>query len=252
MIPEEFRDVFKTPVGSYLTLPFGWNLAPILAQKTLEDFIWSSVMLLGYLPFVSKILWFWVYLDDVFILSPDRFLLETFTNDICSSIKSNNLILSKKSHLDPGQDINWLGKRFDLLLGVVANLDKSFLKALGMGILSCLLPLSVSRLDHLLGTLNWIFRPIPGYILFTGPWYQWRWLPKRKSVTASHNLQKLLLDTLIMAFHGWHLPKVFAPKLLVPILCVDAACINNCFQIGAFSPLIGARLVQCPSWVSSQ
>ena len=251
VLPPEFWDVFMTPVGSYSTLPFGWNLAPILAQKTLEHFVWSHIVTLGLLPFFCMSFWVWVYLDDVFILSKDTLLLEYITLSLCAQIAQADLVLSSKSLLTPSQNLTWLGKRFDLRARLIVNLDKSFLKALGMGILSCLLPMSHSRLDNLLGTLNWVFHPIPGYLLFTGPWYQWRWTKGRRK-TASLNLQTLLLDALILAFTGWRMPAITGHKLLVPLITVDAACIHDKFQVGTYSPLIGARLLQCPIWIASQ
>ena len=111
--------------------------------------------------------------------------------------------------------------------------------------------MSYSRLDNLLGTLNWVFRPLPGYLLFAGPWYQWRWQKTRRK-RASSNLQVLLLDALVLAFKGWRMPPFINPKLLVPLITVDAACVNDCFQVGTYSPLIGARLIRCPVWVASQ
>ena len=126
------------------------------------------------------------------------------------------------------------------------------LKALGTGILSCLLPLSISRMDSLLGILNWAYRPLPGFILFAGPWYNWRWQKPRRRIKASQNQKTLLLDLLILAWGGWKAPMFFPSLFTSPFIFSDAACINDTYQVGLFSPFFGTRFFQCPPWIVTQ
>ena len=125
-----------TPVGSYYTLPFGWNLAPILAQMTLEHFVWSHIITFGLLPFFGISFWGWVYLDDIFLLSTERLFLDDFTLSICDTIAKAGLVLSHKSLLQPSQHIDWLGKRFDLNARLIVNLDNIIWDLHGRGLYS--------------------------------------------------------------------------------------------------------------------
>ena len=55
--------------------------------------------------------WFWVYLDDIFILSKDTLFLEYITLSLCAHFDQAGLVLSTKSLLTPSQNLTWLGKK---------------------------------------------------------------------------------------------------------------------------------------------
>jgi len=104
-----------------------------------------------------------------------------------------------------------------------------------------------------MGVLNWAYRPLPRYILFAGPWYQWRWQRVvSKSLPSSPKLKNLLLDTLVLCSTGWHSPLFHPPHFCSPLFFCDAANIAGDYQVGIFGPLIGCRILICPKWVQSQ
>jgi len=155
--------------------------------------------------------------------------------------------------LDPAQKITWIGKTFDLKYGKIENTQKTLLRLLGMGLLSMLLPVNTKKLDTLLGVTNWAFRPLPGYILFTGPWYSWRWSKDRELRSFSpKRLTQLMMDVIILAGQGWRVSSFHPPHFCSPIFCCDAALTDGKYQVGIFGTIIDHRILECPKWVSSQ
>ena len=121
-----------------------------------------------------------VYLDDVLMLGARREEVEELARFFASSLSDLSLVVSVKSVLCPTQCIKWLGKEFDLRGRSVSNLPSTLERCLAGVVWACFMPLSLKQLDGLLGLLNWVFQPRPGFGLFAG--YLYGFKDKRKRV----------------------------------------------------------------------
>lgn len=252
LLPEEFRDVFRTPLGSFTSLPFGWNLSCALAQETLTELVMQVLLDDALLPFLGHKFHLWIYLDDILILSSHKDCAESVINSIASALESKGFIISPKSIRQGTQTITWIGKTYYLDSGFILNTERSLARLFGQAILSCILPLNVRRLDALLGTLNWAFRPLPGLALFTAPWYALRWGHPKVHGFPPPSIQHLLLDACLLALHGWKRPAIVSKPWLCPLIASDAAMTNDQYQAGLLSPLFGGRTIILHPWISSQ
>ena len=173
-LPLHWRGVFCVPGGYYPCLPFGWNLAPVIAQHVLLYILDTCFCAAGLLPFWGSSLWAFVYLDDVLLLADDPSLCSVATSALTSFFQHNNLIISPKSVLTPSSKVSWLGKTFHLPDRTVSATAQALTRTVALALLAAVSPLSDKRLDVLLGTLNWSFQPGPGSRLFLGSWYAFR------------------------------------------------------------------------------
>ena len=120
------------------SLPFGWNLSPIIAQESLGVLLDTFVLSHGLLLFVGCSLLFFRYLDDILILSPNP-ALYNWTLALCAFLRSNNLIISPKSNIIPSTKFVWLGKSFDLYSRSILPTPESITRCLGVALLAGLL-----------------------------------------------------------------------------------------------------------------
>ena len=94
------------------SLPFGWNLSPVIAQETLSHLLDLAITSNGLLPFLQASLFSFLYLDDILFLCSDRNLLQTVAFIIPAFLTQAGLLVSPKSHLTPSRTFTWLGKHF--------------------------------------------------------------------------------------------------------------------------------------------
>ena len=251
-LPPDFRSIFRVAGASYPNLPFGWNLSPIISQTTLIFLVSSALLDAGFLPFLTASLFFFIYLDDVIIISSSYFLCQACTEFVVTSLKMAGFVISPKSRLTPSRHVTWIGKFFDFSLSRVSNTESAMTRAIAITLMGSVLPMTEKRLDILLGVMNWAYRPLPGLSLFSTPWYRWRWNGSRYKGVAPRCLRALFCDSLLLAYAGWRAPPFRPAAFLSPILCCDAAFIRGHFRAGLYSPSMGGRLVPAPPWVTSQ
>ena len=214
---------FRVAGAFWDCLPFGWNLAPCVAQATLVDILHRFFVREGLLLFLGVHLLFRVYLDDVLLLSPDPMFLGPVTTSLVSHIVGLGLIVSTKSRPLPSQSLVWLGKLFDLRAGSLEISTSSLNHTLGVCFLACLGTLTVKRLDALMGYLLWVFRPQRGCTLFLRSWYERRRMPDRFKGAPSPCMCRALLDCLAISFGEWAARPPGPPPLLVPLFSMDTA-----------------------------
>ncbi|EPS57343.1 hypothetical protein M569_17475 [Genlisea aurea] len=172
-LPESARGVFSVQGGWYDSLPFGWNMSPVIAQRTLVT------LLDGFLGVVDErvgsdgVLGVFVYLDDVMVLSPSKRVCGEILQLLSKGLQSAGLLVSPKSVLLPSQRLKWLGKVFDLVEGSVANTERMIQKSLAVVLMSCLGSLSVRSLGRDLGVLPQAFTALSlGWVLVFGLYHR--------------------------------------------------------------------------------
>ena len=178
-LPLDWVVVFRVPGGTYRSLPFGWNLAPVIAQTVLGEFLMHLFVAEGLLPFFGCSLWYWTYLDDVLVVSSDILLASSCATLLASGMTAAELVISPKSLLTPSSCVTWLGKVWNFANRSICPTTVSSGRAVALSLLAAVVPLSVKRMDTLLGTLNWCFSPRPGGNLFLSPWCSWRFSSSR-------------------------------------------------------------------------
>lgn len=249
-LPHAWTSVFRADGASFDSLPFGWNWAPAIAQETLSRLVNETLHHGCPMLSLGHDLYVWVYLDDVLIIGRSREGVKMATRALVNEFEVKGLLLSHKSRLDPDTLVNWIGKTFDLKRRTISNLKKTELKVLTMAVGACLLPMSPKRLDAVLGIWNWAFRPTPGFALFSHHWYSWRWNSQRFKGHAGFRLANSILDGCLICLRGW--TAEVRRGLAAHIFCVDAAWVNDRYQVGFYCPMLGPRVTSCPGWVESQ
>ena len=252
LLPPAWVGAFRIPQACYTSLPFGWNLAPILAQSTLLYLLDLFLLEGGLLPFVGQSFWFWVYLDDVLVFTRGSTLASQVVSVFMAGFLSRSLVPSPKCCITPDTTVTWIGRHFDLRKRTIDCSPDSLLRLFALALLCCLYPLTDKRIDVLMGHLNWLFHPRPGYGLFSAGWYALRWNGERNKGYASPGLISALLDGVAICCPARCYPVPCSTPLLSPFFFTDAAEILDRFQIGIFSKLVGARFQLCPAWVRSQ
>ena len=245
-LPLAARQLFIVPGGSYTTLPFGWNLSPFLAQKTLESLVYEFFALP---EFTDEDFTFFVYLDDILILGNSPKNTKRITKRLVGMLESRNLIISKKSVQDPTQNITWLGKSFDLKNRSCGNTEKTMCRLAGMTLMAGLFPCSTKRLQSLAGLWNWAHQPRVGFMAFAHPLF--RFLEKingRPALLPSSILQ-LVWDGVIISWKPLQTPQHIPHPLLSPFLFTDAAESQNnhdtsTYQAGIISSTLGSHIFQ--------
>jgi hypothetical protein len=240
LIPEEWWGCFRVDGYTYHTLPFGWNLSPVIAQRTLQRLVDRFLVGVGALLHLGASLLTWVYLDDVFILGQDREWVAHLGQALSNFLTEQGFCVSVKSMLTPSQRVLWLGKEFDLVKGQIVNKQGLQLRLIGLSLMASVSKLNHKRVESLLGVLNWAYRPLPGYSLFAWSWYAFLYAG-RVGLLATDGMVSALLDALAIAFRGWEPPEIFVPPLLGPTVAVDSARVGDTYRVGFFSPLWGVR-----------
>ena len=254
---DNWRQCFRVSTGTFPCLPFGWHLAPLIAQRTMEAFCWPHLTEVGLLPFLFHSLFLFIYLDDILIICTTQQMCLHFTTSLSDHLQSRGLVISPKSETTPCQSLTWLGKHLDLQHGSISNTLSTTLRALGLVLLASSSHLTKKRLQTLLGTLNWAFRPRPGFSLFTWAWYGRLHHIPFSTGFATRDMRHILFDLFATLCIPWASPS-FTPKpLLCPQFCMEAASCPGTsttpsFQIGIFSPLLDCRIHRAPHWAHSQ
>ena len=119
VLPPEFQDTFHIEGAVYQSLPFGWNLSPIIAQTTLTEFVFSALVSHGFLPFLSSSLFFFVYLHDVIFIASSHTLCKQCTLLVVHDLRDASFVISPKSCLTPSKQVKWIGKVFDFTYGSI-------------------------------------------------------------------------------------------------------------------------------------
>jgi hypothetical protein len=223
----------------------------------MEYLCWPHLVELGLLPLLYHSLFLFIYLDDILIISTTRALCLFFTTSLSTHLEHQGLVISPKSEMTPCQELTWLGKLLRLKEGSISNTLSTTLRALGLILLASSSHLTQKRLQTLLGTLNWAFRPRAGFSLFTWAWYGRLHHTPFSTGFATHRMRNILFDLFAVICIPWSAPP-FAPKaFLCPQFCVDAATcpgpsLTPSYQIGLFSPLLDCRVQRAPDWAHSQ
>jgi hypothetical protein len=252
-LPHEWIGCFRVTSGTYDALPFGWNLSPVLAQKTLTALVFTALIAYGLLPCLGSSFFLFIYLDDILILAWSQTLCGTFTSYLANFLTVHQLVISPKSELEPTQKISWLGKTLDLKRGSMGNTIPTLLRTWGLALLASVSRLTQKRLQVLLGTLNWVFRPRNGLQLFTWSWYARLHRPQFFVGFATAQMRVALFDLISIGLFPWEKPILLPPPALTPQFCVDAAQRpDGSFQLGLFSPMTDSRFLSAPSSVRSQ
>ena len=235
----------------YDSLPFGWNLSPVIAQETLGFILDKAFIVLGCLPFYNRSLFAFRYLDDILLLSNSKYFLTTFTTQLSQYLSSVGLIVSPKSCLTPSYYITWLGKHVDLVDRSITPTAPATLRLFAIVLLFPLLPLHKKLLQRIAGVLLWSGRPLVGTTIFLQPLYNRIFppsaLPKPRFLGyAANTACKCLLDLAACASIGWQASPHVAPPILLPeySLFVDAAYHNPIYMTGIFPRNMAFKYMQ--------
>jgi hypothetical protein len=144
--------------------------------------------------YLGRFLFIFGHLDDVLCITGSSGFTLLFTNHLADTITAAGLLLSPKSILIPTQDITWLGKCINLARGHMRNTDATLVRCLGLSILATVTRLTAKRIQVLLGSLTWAFRPRPGLSLFTWSWYRRLWHRSFYTGFASRCMRAALFD----------------------------------------------------------
>ena len=162
------------------SLPFGWNMSPILAQTCLGELIQGA---LGTLSGRGVTWQVYHYYDDLLVLGETSTLVHSLTQCLLHHFTSVGLLISKKSNLLPTQDLVWLGKRFELTKGTICNTSGVLLHVMALAVLAQVVPVHRKLSERVTGYLLWGMRPHLGATLalrawYLFPWHKCRYLPK--------------------------------------------------------------------------
>lgn len=251
-LPQEAQHIFRIDNFSFTSPPFGWNLSPIIAQKSLEFLLSSSLENSHFSLLYRSEFWYFVYYDDVFLLATTFSLCNDITQFFVSVLQQNSLIISKKSCLNPSQQIKWLGKLFLLNKRQITNTHHTLLCTISRSVLASLIPVFDKRIDVILGHLLWSVRPLPGITSILRSWYLHRWHGRRYLPQPSNKMVYSLFDATILSCSPWEATDPIPPPFFTHVICGDAARFADSYYIGLFSPSFGAKLSLCPPYVSSQ
>ena len=248
-LPLHARGAFRVGGMIWTSLPFGWNLSPIIAQETLGQLLREALT-----PFEGEsVTWrtFHCY-DDVLILAASPSLCSSLTQCLLSFLRSRSFVISPKSHTDPTQDVLWLGKRFSLGSPVITNTPSCMLHSLALCLLYATIPLHSQLTNRFTGYLLWAIRPHKGASLKLRAYYTYPWAKRRCLPRLTPRMLEFLGDCVFFALLPWRAPALAPPPLLCPVWCVDAAATASGFQVGLYTPLLGGRVVRCPPEVATQ
>lgn len=245
-LPAEAHFMFRVYHAHFTTLPFGWNLSPVIAQETFLHILHRTF---DSIP--DTHVWYFVYYDDLLLLTDDKDLCTRLTNLLTQTLLECRLILSPKSNLAPSQKVTWLGKCIDLQHRSISNTEATTRRALALSILTSHIPLHPRIFDHLTGFLQWYYRPHVGATLFLRSWYLSRHSLGRLD-HAFPKMRRALFHLLLRGIEPWYATDPLPPPLLLPVICVDAATSVHGCQLGLYHPTYGARVRFIPDTSISQ
>jgi len=251
-LPTGTLPLFRVGGAFFDSPPFGWNLSPVLAQRSLEFLVDAFFAASPFHTLHGTSVWTFVYYDDVLLIATSLALISDVTSALVLYIQQHHLLISKKSTLEPTQCLKWVGKVFDFRNRTIGNSRATLLNLLGRAILAAHSPVFPKRIDLLCGHALWALRPIQGAAVLLRSWYMQKWHGPRFLPRPHMAMTIGLLDIAVLACAPWRVPLRVPPPLFTPVLCGDAACINGSYLIALFSPIFGGRLVPAPPWVQSQ
>ena len=259
-LPPRARAWFRIHDFAFDSLPFGWNLSPIIAQETLGHLLDTCIVQLGFLPFYNGSLFTYRYLDDILLLGHIPSLLATQVKSLTSALQTHGLLVSPKSSLIPSREFTWLGKTFNLYTRAIIPTVTSTIRLLALAILFPLIPLHMKLLQRLSGVLVWSGRPTVGSNLFLQSLYYTMFHPPhlthQRFFFATNKMCRCVFDFTAIAAIGWTAPSLPAlptqaeqPALT---LFVDAAALGDRYCVGIFSPRFGIQFRIAPLTVTTQ
>ena len=251
ILPKNAWGAFRTQSLCWDSLPFGWNLSPVIAQSSLAYFIFSALQHNNCLPFLTASVHIFHYYDDVLILCESASICAWVTTLLTNHFQSLGLIVSPKSCLQPKQEIIWLGKQINLLQRCISNTQAVLLRLLALTILLPLVPIHAKVASRICGFFLWAHRPHLGATLFLRSLYitQWQNNCLRRSPPG---MCRALGDLFALSLRTWTAPSASSLPWTEHILCCDAATIDGTYQIGIFGPTIGCRILRAPPEIQSQ
>ena len=197
------------------SLPFGWNMSPILAQTCLGELIQGA---LGTLSGRGSTWEVYHYYDDLLVLGVTVPPVHSLTQCLLHHFTSVGLIISKKSALRPTQDLVWLGKRFDLTTGTICNTAGVLLHVVALAVLAQVVPVHRKLSERVTCYLLWGMRPHLGATLALRAWYLFPWYRCRYLPRATSALRESLGDCVFYACLPWQPMAEFARAIRLPCL----------------------------------
>ena len=233
------------------SLPFGWNLSPIIAQTVLARILQDFLLQCSPLP--EDDFHHFHYLDDVLFLAHTPTRLQRYAHAFAAFLSSAGLLLSKKSSLQPAQHITWLGKQFNLLARTITPTCATSLRTIALICLGSLRCLSYKSRLRLAGNILWTARPIPGSTLFLSGLYR----PTTDAGPSylSNSTLRDLLTFLPFALSGWEAAPFDpspGPDMSTCFFADAAQTYRGNYQVGIFHSRKGVQVVTAPAWVTNQ
>ena len=235
--------MFRVAGLVWTSLPFGWNVSPVIAQHCLGELIAAALSRVTGRGDTWEV---FHYYDDVLVLGCSRALCQFVTGLLLADFRSRGLIISPKSATEPSQSLMWLGKSFDLGSGTIRNTEAVLLRICALCLLLSLVPLHSKVVERFTGHALWALRPHAGATLTLRPWYCYPWGTTRCLPSATGAMRASLGDTTFFALLPWRVPDRSPPPLLCPVWCVDAAGMGDGYQVGLYNPTLGGRVLTCP------
>ena len=256
-IPPSAHTYFRIQSLSFDSLPFGWNLSPVIAQQTLGFIIDGALLKFGVLPLLHRSLFIYRYLDDILIVSPNLHFLSYFMTDFKAYLSSQQLMVSPKSILQPTRLLVWLGKQINFTTRTITLTTNALMRLFGLAILFPLLPLHKKLLQRVAGVFLWTGRPIRGTTIFLAPLYNRIYppssLPKLRFFGhAANTACRSILDFAAISSIGWTAQGHDPLMSNVQTIFVDAAQNGDLFHIGLFIPNQGIQIHVAPPSIANQ
>lgn len=249
-LPTTAVGAFRVSDLTYDCTPFGWDRSPALAQATLGHHITMTLDPLRHLW--KRHFWTFHYYDDVLIIATSRDLAGRVTSALIDTFRSHGLIISPKSQLDPCQRITWLGKVFDFVTRTVSSTRACLLLTLARSLLAAVVPPHPKLIRRLMGHVLWTSRPRKGATLYTRSWFCHLLRGPRYLQQPTTGMQRGLLDCIALSMLPWQVRDPLPPPLLTPVICMDAAFVEDHYQVGLWSPIFGTRIIRTPDYILTQ
>jgi hypothetical protein len=251
LLPAHAWGAFRTHSLCWNSLPFGWNLSPVLAQHSLAEFIFSALQYQNCLPLLTASVHIFHYYDDILVLCDSAPTCAWVTGLLTEHLRSLSLIISPKSCLVPQQDVLWLGKHIRLVDQCISNTDAVLLRLLALTVLLPLVPIHAKVASRICGFFLWAHRPHLGATLFLRSLYitQWQNNCLRRPPPG---MCRALGDLFALSLRPWNPPAAPSTPWNEYVLCCDAAAVDGAYQIGIFGPTVGCRILRAPPEIQTQ
>lgn len=116
-----------------------------------------------------------------------------------TSYQQNSLPISKKSSIEPSQNVQWLGKIVSLTQRQICNTNTTMIQTIARCLLIASSPIFDKKIDILFGHLLWATRPLKGVSSIIQSWYLQRWHGRRYLPLLTGGMTRSLFDATILA-----------------------------------------------------